>query len=144
MAEMFRLLRELTSSRTQEKMLVREESSNPITKNINAISLIKMEKEKGVKGSEIAKWNVMELNEFEALEHIESLDKEEGMEEETDGGFGKLLEEIHVTWTQYGKKQDKITTLHEVVLRMRGVAISSDAVRTYKRRRQKLCDGVRT
>ncbi|GJT46623.1 retrovirus-related pol polyprotein from transposon TNT 1-94 [Tanacetum coccineum] len=33
--------------------------------------------------------------------------------------FGKLLEEIHVTWTQFGKKQDKITTLHEVVSRMR-------------------------
>ncbi|GJS84452.1 retrovirus-related pol polyprotein from transposon TNT 1-94 [Tanacetum coccineum] len=33
--------------------------------------------------------------------------------------FGKLLEEIHVTWTQFGKKWDKITTLHEVVSRMR-------------------------
>ncbi|GJU25891.1 hypothetical protein Tco_1164512 [Tanacetum coccineum] len=33
--------------------------------------------------------------------------------------FGKLLEEIHVTWTQFEKKQDKITTLHEVVSRMR-------------------------
>ncbi|GJR33454.1 hypothetical protein Tco_1209138 [Tanacetum coccineum] len=33
--------------------------------------------------------------------------------------FGKLLEEIHVTWTQFGKKKDKITTLHEVVSRMR-------------------------
>ncbi|GKB01863.1 hypothetical protein Tco_0829907, partial [Tanacetum coccineum] len=28
--------------------------------------------------------------------------------------FGKLLEEIHVTWTQFRKKQDKIATLHEV------------------------------
>ncbi|GJZ98291.1 hypothetical protein Tco_0670744, partial [Tanacetum coccineum] len=28
--------------------------------------------------------------------------------------FGKLLEEIHVTWTQFGKKRDKIATLHEV------------------------------
>nr|GEW37923.1 hypothetical protein [Tanacetum cinerariifolium] len=28
-------------------------------------------------------------------------------------GFGRHLEEIHVTWTQYGKKQDKIATLHE-------------------------------
>nr|GEV18163.1 hypothetical protein [Tanacetum cinerariifolium] len=33
--------------------------------------------------------------------------------------FGKLLEEIRVTWTQFRKKQDKITTLHEVVSRMR-------------------------
>nr|GEU49213.1 putative reverse transcriptase domain-containing protein [Tanacetum cinerariifolium] len=27
--------------------------------------------------------------------------------------FGRHLEEIHVTWTQFGKKQDKIATLHE-------------------------------
>ncbi|GKA30096.1 ribonuclease H-like domain-containing protein [Tanacetum coccineum] len=33
--------------------------------------------------------------------------------------FGKLLEEIHVTWTQFRKKRDKIATLHEVVSRMR-------------------------
>ncbi|GKB07339.1 retrovirus-related pol polyprotein from transposon TNT 1-94 [Tanacetum coccineum] len=32
--------------------------------------------------------------------------------------FGKLLEDMHVTWTQFGKKGDKITTLHEVVSRM--------------------------
>ncbi|GKF52719.1 hypothetical protein Tco_0159629, partial [Tanacetum coccineum] len=60
--------------------------------------------------------------------------------------FGKLLKEIHVTWTQFGKKLHKITTLHEVVSRMRpgdSVAIPSDAIRTYKRRCQELCDGVR-
>ncbi|GJW39647.1 hypothetical protein Tco_0065492 [Tanacetum coccineum] len=28
--------------------------------------------------------------------------------------FGKLLEDIHVTWTHLGKKQDKIAALHEV------------------------------
>ncbi|GJV48375.1 hypothetical protein Tco_1438587 [Tanacetum coccineum] len=27
--------------------------------------------------------------------------------------FGRHLEEIHVSWTQFGKKQDKIATLHE-------------------------------
>ncbi|GKC44549.1 hypothetical protein Tco_1062271, partial [Tanacetum coccineum] len=27
--------------------------------------------------------------------------------------FGRHLEEIHVTWTQFGKKRDKIATLHE-------------------------------
>nr|GEZ98071.1 zinc knuckle CX2CX4HX4C [Tanacetum cinerariifolium] len=32
--------------------------------------------------------------------------------------YGKLLEEIHVTWTQFGKKRDKIAALHEVVLRI--------------------------
>nr|GEU49214.1 hypothetical protein [Tanacetum cinerariifolium] len=27
--------------------------------------------------------------------------------------FGKHLEKIHVTWTLFAKKRDKITTLHE-------------------------------
>nr|GEV35180.1 hypothetical protein [Tanacetum cinerariifolium] len=71
MAKMFELLRELTSSRTPKKVLVREETGNPITKNINAISLIKMEKKKGVKGGKVAKGNMMKLNELEALEPIE-------------------------------------------------------------------------
>ncbi|GJX44732.1 hypothetical protein Tco_0261408 [Tanacetum coccineum] len=44
MAEMFRLLKELTSSTTSKKVLVREEIRNPITKNINAISIYRTEK----------------------------------------------------------------------------------------------------
>ncbi|GJY04288.1 MAK10-like protein [Tanacetum coccineum] len=43
MAKMFGLLKELTSSTMPEKVLVREEVRNPITKNVNAISLCKME-----------------------------------------------------------------------------------------------------
>ncbi|GJZ61777.1 hypothetical protein Tco_0617914 [Tanacetum coccineum] len=38
---------------------------------------------------------------------------------DNDPAFGKLLEDIHVTWTHLGKKRDKIATLHEVVLRIR-------------------------
>nr|GEV78874.1 ribonuclease H-like domain-containing protein [Tanacetum cinerariifolium] len=85
MAEMFRLLRELTSSKTPEKVLVREEANNPVTKNINAISLIKIEKENGIEGDKVTKGNVMKLNELEALEPIESPDKEEEREEQTNG-----------------------------------------------------------
>ncbi|GJY35823.1 hypothetical protein Tco_0421201 [Tanacetum coccineum] len=85
MAEIFRLLRELTSSRTPEKVLVREEACIPITKSINAISIIKMEKEKGIEGDEVTNENVIGLNELEVLEPIESPDKEEEMEEGTDG-----------------------------------------------------------
>ncbi|GJR20252.1 retrovirus-related pol polyprotein from transposon TNT 1-94 [Tanacetum coccineum] len=33
-------------------------------------------------------------------------------------GLRKRLEEIHVTWTQFRKKRDKFTTLHEAVSRM--------------------------
>ncbi|GJR50620.1 hypothetical protein Tco_1401141 [Tanacetum coccineum] len=57
----------------------------PMTKNVNAISLIKIEKEKGVEGCKVVEENVMELNELDALEPIESLNKEEEMEEGTDG-----------------------------------------------------------
>ncbi|GJU91501.1 zinc finger, CCHC-type containing protein [Tanacetum coccineum] len=46
MTEMFRLLKELTTSRTLEKVLVREEAKFPITKNVNFISLTKGEEER--------------------------------------------------------------------------------------------------
>ncbi|GKE47856.1 MAK10-like protein [Tanacetum coccineum] len=46
MAEMFGLLKELTTSRTPEKVLVREEAKFPITKNVNYISLTKGEEER--------------------------------------------------------------------------------------------------
>ncbi|GKE91876.1 hypothetical protein Tco_1572971 [Tanacetum coccineum] len=48
--------------------------------------------------------------------------------------LGWILKEIHVTWTQFGKKRDKITTLHEEAQKLHtdcgdGVRISSDAFR---------------
>ncbi|GKB06879.1 MAK10-like protein [Tanacetum coccineum] len=45
MNEMFGLLKELTTSRTPEKVLIREESKFPVTKNVNSISLKKGEEE---------------------------------------------------------------------------------------------------
>ncbi|GJU17618.1 zinc finger, CCHC-type containing protein [Tanacetum coccineum] len=39
MTEMIRLLKELTTSRTPEKVLIREEAKFPVTKNVNSISL---------------------------------------------------------------------------------------------------------
>nr|GEV40945.1 hypothetical protein [Tanacetum cinerariifolium] len=46
MAEMFGLLKELTTSRVPEKVLIREEAKSPVTKNVNCISLIKGEEER--------------------------------------------------------------------------------------------------
>ncbi|GJW01621.1 MAK10-like protein [Tanacetum coccineum] len=43
MAKMFRLLKELTTSRTPEKVLIREKAKFPVTKNMNSISLTKGE-----------------------------------------------------------------------------------------------------
>ncbi|GJY43657.1 hypothetical protein Tco_0431870 [Tanacetum coccineum] len=56
--------------------------------------------------------------------------------EDVSGTFGKHLEKIHVTWTQFGKKRDKIATLHEEAQKVHtvrgdGVVISSDGVRKF-------------
>ncbi|GJY42754.1 hypothetical protein Tco_0430967 [Tanacetum coccineum] len=39
MTEMFGLLKELTTSRTPEKVLITEDAKSPVTKNVNSISL---------------------------------------------------------------------------------------------------------
>ncbi|GJR65828.1 hypothetical protein Tco_0011893 [Tanacetum coccineum] len=43
--KMFRLFKELTTSRTPEKVLIREKAKFPVTKNLNSISLTKGEEE---------------------------------------------------------------------------------------------------
>ncbi|GKE25221.1 zinc finger, CCHC-type containing protein [Tanacetum coccineum] len=48
MTEMFGLLKELSASRTPEKVLIREEARHPITKNVNSIFVIRDEEEKDV------------------------------------------------------------------------------------------------
>ncbi|GJX78004.1 hypothetical protein Tco_0324815 [Tanacetum coccineum] len=49
MTEMFRLLKELTTSRTPEKVLIREEAKFPVTKNVNSISLAREKEERSDK-----------------------------------------------------------------------------------------------
>nr|GEU35994.1 hypothetical protein [Tanacetum cinerariifolium] len=51
MVEMFGLLKELTASRTPNKVLIKEETRHPTTKNINSISLIHTEEEKSVENN---------------------------------------------------------------------------------------------
>ncbi|GJV70579.1 putative reverse transcriptase domain-containing protein [Tanacetum coccineum] len=60
LAEMFRLLKELTSSTTPENVLVREETRNPITKNVNAISLYRIESEKVKENNDVIYKNITE------------------------------------------------------------------------------------
>ncbi|GKA29565.1 MAK10-like protein [Tanacetum coccineum] len=48
MTEMFRLFKELSTSRTPKKVLIKEEARHPITKNINSISIIRVEEEKTI------------------------------------------------------------------------------------------------
>ncbi|GKE76452.1 hypothetical protein Tco_1542572 [Tanacetum coccineum] len=49
MTKMFGLLKELTTSRTPEKVLIREEAKFPITKNLNSISVVRGEEERSDK-----------------------------------------------------------------------------------------------
>ncbi|GKA15808.1 hypothetical protein Tco_0695555, partial [Tanacetum coccineum] len=49
MTEMFGLLKELTTSKAPEKVLIREEAKFPVTKNVNFISLTKGEEERNNK-----------------------------------------------------------------------------------------------
>ncbi|GJW60514.1 MAK10-like protein [Tanacetum coccineum] len=49
MTEMFRLLKELTTSRAPKKVLIREEAKSPVTKSVNSISLIREGEEKSDK-----------------------------------------------------------------------------------------------
>ncbi|GKA32450.1 hypothetical protein Tco_0718817 [Tanacetum coccineum] len=74
MAEMFGILKELTTSRTSEKVLVREEARHPIIKNVHAIPLVKMEKEKNIKNNEVVDKNIIELGELNAIESKEEVD----------------------------------------------------------------------
>nr|GEX94161.1 hypothetical protein [Tanacetum cinerariifolium] len=46
MAKMFRLLKELTTSKAPKKVLIREEAKSHVTKNVNSISLISGEEER--------------------------------------------------------------------------------------------------
>ncbi|GJT64340.1 hypothetical protein Tco_1015820 [Tanacetum coccineum] len=66
MAEMFGLLKELTTSRAPEKVLIREEAKSPITKNVNSISLTRGEEERDddndvVTGDDIKKTTRIEM-----------------------------------------------------------------------------------
>ncbi|GJT68160.1 MAK10-like protein [Tanacetum coccineum] len=49
MTEMFKLLKELTTSKAPKKVLIREESKFPVTKNVNSISLAKGKEERSDK-----------------------------------------------------------------------------------------------
>ncbi|GKD35256.1 MAK10-like protein [Tanacetum coccineum] len=62
MDEMLELVKKLMSSSMLEKVLVREESRQPPTKNVNAISLCKIEKDKGEKHEQILDKSMVELN----------------------------------------------------------------------------------
>nr|GEW51331.1 hypothetical protein [Tanacetum cinerariifolium] len=62
MDDILKLVKKLVSSLMPKKVLVREESKQPPTKNINAISLCKTEKDEGEKHKQIIDKSMVELN----------------------------------------------------------------------------------
>nr|GEV20010.1 hypothetical protein [Tanacetum cinerariifolium] len=60
MAEMFGILKDLTASRTPKKILMKEEARHPITKNVNSISLIRIEEEENGENNGQVNNSVME------------------------------------------------------------------------------------
>nr|GEU33495.1 UBN2 domain-containing protein [Tanacetum cinerariifolium] len=93
MAKTFGFLKELTTSRTQEKVLVREKARHPITKNVNAISLVKMKKEKNIENNEVVDQNVIKLSELNAIERKEVTDMKKEVEDETNDELVRSVEE---------------------------------------------------
>ncbi|GKD35578.1 hypothetical protein Tco_1251087 [Tanacetum coccineum] len=71
MAEMFGLLKELTTSRNPKKVLVRKEARHPVPKHVNSISLIKIKEEKSVENNEVVDKNIVEPGKSYVVEPIE-------------------------------------------------------------------------
>ncbi|GJS32938.1 MAK10-like protein [Tanacetum coccineum] len=105
MTEMFGLLKELTTSRTSKKVLIREEAKFPVTKNVNSISLTKGEEE-GSNRTKVTPDNAEKLTKTE----IEMLVKEvEKINEVEIGAGNKSIKkfESEEAPAQAGKKKGK-------------------------------------
>ncbi|GKC55008.1 hypothetical protein Tco_1077753, partial [Tanacetum coccineum] len=93
---MFSLLKELTKSKSPEKV-VREEVSSLITKYVNTISLVRVENDKGTKSDMVVYKNV--------VVPIELVDKEEAMDEEK---VNKSNGSVNNDSTRKGKYADRL------------------------------------
>ncbi|GJT50149.1 zinc finger, CCHC-type containing protein [Tanacetum coccineum] len=87
MTKMFGLLKELTISRTPEKVLIREEAKFPVTKNVNSISLTKGEEEKSNR-TKVTPDKTEKLTETETKMPVEEVEK---MNEVENGAENKSI-----------------------------------------------------
>ncbi|GJY75934.1 hypothetical protein Tco_0481050 [Tanacetum coccineum] len=90
---MFSLLKELTKSKSPEKVLIREEGSSPITKYVNVISLIRIENDKGTESDMVV--------DKSAVEPIKLVDKEEAMDEKEDDEPNESMNKDSTRWRKY-------------------------------------------
>ncbi|GJS38820.1 hypothetical protein Tco_0563863 [Tanacetum coccineum] len=78
MTKMFSLLKEYTKGKSSKMVLVREESSKPIIKYVNTISLIKKEGEEVEEFDEVI---VIEVVEQSQVLGDDGIEKDEGVDE---------------------------------------------------------------
>ncbi|GKD78774.1 hypothetical protein Tco_1341395, partial [Tanacetum coccineum] len=87
MTKIFKLLKELTTSRTPKKVLIREEAKFPITKNVNSISLTKGEEE-GSNRTKVTPDNAEKLTKTETEMLVMEVEK---INEVENGARNKLI-----------------------------------------------------
>ncbi|GJT03721.1 MAK10-like protein [Tanacetum coccineum] len=78
MTEMFGLLKELTTSKAPEKVLIREDVKSPVTKNVNSISLARREEERNDKDGIAADGGINETDTEIPVKEAEKENKAEG------------------------------------------------------------------
>ncbi|GJT76628.1 zinc finger, CCHC-type containing protein [Tanacetum coccineum] len=82
MTEMFKLLKELTTSKAPEKVLIREDAKFPITKNVNSISLTRGEEEGSDKTDVTTGDDIEKSTERETEMPVKEAEKEDEVENE--------------------------------------------------------------
>ncbi|GKE05109.1 hypothetical protein Tco_1397127 [Tanacetum coccineum] len=90
MTKMFSLLKEFAKGKSLKKVLVREDVSKPVTKYVNAISLVRMKNDKGKEGDEVVYKNI--------IEPIELVEKEEAMDDVKDNESDRSVNEDSTRW----------------------------------------------
>ncbi|GJW28733.1 MAK10-like protein [Tanacetum coccineum] len=102
MTEMFGLLKELTTSRAPEKVLMREEAKHPITKNVNYISLIREEEEKNDTVIVTIGDSIKEPDESDVRMPLKEVEKEN---EAKNGTKNELTKSVEKKLTQAEKEE---------------------------------------
>ncbi|GKF08555.1 hypothetical protein Tco_0042779, partial [Tanacetum coccineum] len=83
MIEMFRLLKELTVSRTPEKVLIREEVRHPVTIHVNSLSLIRGEEEHSAEDNAMSGNSIVKPYGSDAVVPLKKFKKENEAENRT-------------------------------------------------------------
>ncbi|GJR27412.1 MAK10-like protein [Tanacetum coccineum] len=89
MTEMFRILKELTTIRAPEKVLIREEAKFPVAKKVNSISLTKGEEERSEKTDVTTGDNFEKHTKTEMEMPVKEAEKEDEAENEPNKKAGK-------------------------------------------------------